>query len=60
MSSNEKNERERCFCTHGQDEYPSFLSRNIVPHVLKYNIVYFFGGEEYEKIVNYFVCFGFS
>jgi len=33
--SDEKKEKECCFCAHGQNGYPSFISRNIIPHCLK-------------------------
>ena len=42
--SYEKQEEERWFCTHSQNEYPSFISRSIIPHILKF-IVYFLGGD---------------
>jgi hypothetical protein len=44
--SDEKDGREHRFCTHTQNEYPSFISINIAPHCLKY-----IGGDEMRKLV---------
>jgi hypothetical protein len=46
--SDEKQEEEHWFCAHSQNGYISFISRDIIPHVLKSN---FIGGKRMKKLI---------
>ena len=48
--SDEKKEKEHWFCAHSQNGYPSFISRNIIPHILK-AYCYFFEEKSMKKLM---------